>query len=301
VQHMPCVAEAFERGDLDTLRVRHLAGAREVDTEVFARDEAMLVDTIVGLPARDARTALDYWRQAAAPEATDIAEQRAHDLRRLFVSPTWGGLVRVDGQLGREAGAVVMAALDSLTDPGALDPTDTRSAPQRRADALTDLCRDHLDHGDAPVAGGEKPHVTLHVTRRTLRGEPDEPCELEEAGVVTPRTARRIACDASIIEITEEHAGAALDVGRRTRVVPAATRRALVARDRGCVICGRPARWCDAHHVVHWADGGPTSLDNLVLLCRFHHRGVHEGRTLLPAPVIERARDSVTARAPPLR
>ena len=75
-----------------------------------------------------------------------------------------------------------------------------------------------------------------------------------------------------------------LDVGRATRVVPTGLRAALEARDRGCVIpgCGAPRRWCDAHHVIHWADGGPTSLANLALLCDRHHTLVHEGRVRLP-------------------
>ena len=101
--------------------------------------------------------------------------------------------------------------------------------------------------------------------------------------VLGPAAVRRLACDASLTRVVLGPASQPLDVGRRTRVVPPALRTALVARDRGCAHpgCDRPPSWTDAHHVVHWADGGATSLDNLVLLCRSHHRGIHEGRSTL--------------------
>jgi len=225
---------------------------------------------------------VDYWTQAAVPEAAVAGEERAHERRCLFVSSTWAGMVRIDGLVDRESGAVVQTALDALTDPANLDGDDLRSPPQRRADALVDLCRDYLDHGDTPVLGGQRPHVTLHVAAEALQGRPAHPCEIDGAGVVTPQTARRFSCDATVATLTVDGDRNALDVGRATRTIPPALRRALVARDRGCVICGRPARWCDAHHIIHWADGGPTSLDNLVLLCRYHHRMVHHGRIQLP-------------------
>ena len=102
--------------------------------------------------------------------------------------------------------------------------------------------------------------------------------------VLGPDAVRRIACDASVVRVVLDPAGQPLDVGRRTRVVPPAIRTALTVRDRGCVHpgCDRGPQWTDAHHVRHWAEGGSTSLDNLVLLCRHHHRAVHEGRAPLP-------------------
>lgn len=102
--------------------------------------------------------------------------------------------------------------------------------------------------------------------------------------VLGPEAVRRIACDASVVRVVLDPAGQPLDVGRRTRVVPPAIRTALTVRDRGCTYpgCDRGPQWTDAHHVRHWADGGSTSLENLVLLCRHHHRTVHEGRAPLP-------------------
>lgn len=102
--------------------------------------------------------------------------------------------------------------------------------------------------------------------------------------VLGPDAVRRIACDASVVRVVLDPAGQPLDVGRRTRVVPSGIRTALTVRDRGCAYrgCDRGPQWTDAHHIRHWADGGSTSLDNLVLLRRHHHRAVHEGRTSLP-------------------
>ena len=102
--------------------------------------------------------------------------------------------------------------------------------------------------------------------------------QFEWGGHVHAETARRIACDAAISRILLDPAGQPLDVGRRTRVIPPALRRALAHRDQGCRFtgCGRPAPWTDAHHIQHWINGGPTSLDNLILICRHHHRLLHE-------------------------
>jgi hypothetical protein len=103
--------------------------------------------------------------------------------------------------------------------------------------------------------------------------------ELVDAGPVTPDIARRIACDAKVSRVITDGGSQPLEVGRSTKVVPPPIRRAVTVRDRGCRFpgCGRPPDWCDAHHVMHWADGGETGLANLVLLCRPHHRLVHRG------------------------
>jgi hypothetical protein len=160
-----------------------------------------------------------------------------------------------------------------------LEPGDPRTPGQRRADALVELCGDHLSHGDIAETGGNRPTMSVMVSLDVLQGRAVAPCELEDGTVISPETARRIACDAGVSRVLTQGESEILDVGRTTRVVPAALRRALALRDKGCTHpgCTRPHHWCDAHHVIHWADGGGTSLDNLVLLCRRHHRLVHEG------------------------
>jgi hypothetical protein len=93
----------------------------------------------------------------------------------------------------------------------------------------------------------------------------------------------QLACDVSVSRIVFGPASEVLDVGRKTRVIPAGLRRAVIARDRRCVApgCGRSARWCDVHHIVPWLDGGETVIDNLCLLCRYHHSQVHLGQLSL--------------------
>ncbi|MGH9052960.1 MAG: DUF222 domain-containing protein, partial [Acidimicrobiia bacterium] len=197
--------------------------------------------------------------------------------RRLRTSRTVLGMVRVEGELDPEGGEALLTALRAVTEVPA--PREERTAEQRRADALVELCRQWLDSEVAPQAGGERPHLTVIVDLETLEGRAGRRCDLDQAGVIHPEAARRLACDAGVSRVITTGASEPLDVGRRTRTVPASLRRALVVRDGGCRFpgCDRPHWWCDAHHVIHWLDEGPTSLANLVLLCRRHHRLVHEG------------------------
>jgi len=120
--------------------------------------------------------------------------------------------------------------------------------------------------------------VMLHVDASTLEEEGETgQSELEDGTRVTAVTSRRISCDAGLVRIVHGSDGQVLGAGRRTRTVPPSVRRALEARDRGCRFPGCGLRFTDAHHVKHWADGGETTLRNLILLCRRHHRAVHEG------------------------
>jgi hypothetical protein len=119
--------------------------------------------------------------------------------------------------------------------------------------------------------------VVVHVEEAALRESSEAGAAVLDSGVgVSAETSRRLACDASRVMMTSDPEGKAPPAGRRTRTVPVSIRRALEHRDRGCRFPGCGLRFCDAHHVRHWADGGATRLDNLVLLCRRHHRAVHE-------------------------
>ena len=127
--------------------------------------------------------------------------------------------------------------------------------------------------------GGDRHQIVVHVDAETLQGaSAGSCCELEHGPAIPAETLRRLACDSSVVRIVENGRGQPLDVGRRTRSVPPALRRALQSRDRGCRFPGCPhTRYVDAHHVRHWAQGDETRLSNLVTLCRFHHRAGHEG------------------------
>ena len=163
-------------------------------------------------------------------------------------------------------------------DVTAVTSEPSESLAQRRADALTTMAETTLRHGPGPLSSAERYQVVVHVTAETLAEGDDGRAELECGQRIAPDTVRRIACDASLLRITEDGAGNPLDIGRRSRAVPPAIQRALRSRDGGCRFPGCTCRrFVDAHHIRHWANGGETSLDNLVLLCRRHHRLVHEG------------------------
>jgi hypothetical protein len=154
----------------------------------------------------------------------------------------------------------------------------------RRADALGRIAESFLQHGSEALNSGDRQQIVIHVEAETLRNDTAGRCELEDGPSLPAETERRLACDASIVSVVENEQGEPLNVGRKTRSVPPALRRALKARDRGCRFPGCPsARYVDAHHIHHWAQGGETKLSNLVQLCRFHHRQVHEGRVVIQA------------------
>ncbi|MGW4679601.1 DUF222 domain-containing protein, partial [Micromonospora taraxaci] len=180
----------------------------------------------------------------------------------------------LSGILDAEAAGLLRAAIDPLSAPSG--PDDTRCAGQRRHDALADVCRLALRTGELPDSGGDPAQVVVTtgydaLTRQLSAGALDIGLQL------TPHTVRRLACDATILPAVLGGAGQVLDVGRQRRLVTGALRRALVLRDGGCAFpgCDRPPRWCAAHHIQHWADGGPTNLTNAVLLCGHHHRHIH--------------------------
>ena len=155
---------------------------------------------------------------------------------------------------------------------------DTRVPERRYADAFMQLCQ--LVTPALPDVRGERPHVFVTATLESLqRAMGSAPASLEGGFLISKNAARRIACDANVIPVVLGSAGQVLDIGRATRIVPQGLRRALIVRDEGCAFpgCDRPPLWCDAHHIDYWADGGPTSLCNLALLCGHHHDRVHRG------------------------
>ena len=280
LQKMPVTRAAFADGDIDFSVVRKLADASRAHPDEFAAHEPALVEAARSLGARPLRTALDYWRQALDEAAALDDANHAYRSRRLHVSATFRGMVRLDGNLDPEGGEIVLSALGSITDNDARNGgNDERSPAQRRADGLVEICRRWLDRGDTTTIAGERPHLAVIVDLEVLERRAPGIAETAQGQVLHPETARRLACDAAVSRIITRGASEPLDVGRRTRTVPPAIRRAVVVRDRRCTFpgCDRPQQWCDAHHIVHWANGGDTSLDNLTLLCRRHHRLIHEG------------------------
>ncbi|WP_410812016.1 DUF222 domain-containing protein [Micromonospora sp. 067-2] len=210
---------------------------------------------------------------AAALAALEADARRAARDRHLTLSEQTDGRLRLTGILDTEAAALLRAAIDPLTAPTG---DDTRTAGQRRHDALADVCRLALRTNDLPEHGGDPAQVVVTTSYDTLRQHLDAGA-LDTGLPLTPEAVRRLACDATILPTVLGSTGQILDVGRQRRLITGPLRGALVLRDRGCAFpgCDRPPRWCDAHHIQHWADGGPTSLANAVLLCGHHHRHLH--------------------------
>ena len=154
--------------------------------------------------------------------------------------------------------------------------TDDRTAGQRRADALVEVCRLALNAGTLPANGGDRPQLSVTIDFEQLRRQLGG-ATLDTGERLTSAQARRLACDAQLLPALLGGQGQVLDVGRSRRLINGALRRALVLRDGGCAFpgCDRPPRWTEGHHIQAWFDGGPTSIDNSVLLCGHHHRVIH--------------------------
>jgi hypothetical protein len=281
LEEMPETRRALDDGDISMSAVRLLVAARDADHGAFGRSEAHLVEAARIHSMHDLQKVAEYWRQGVEREQTAEGDDKVRERRKLHASVSFMGMVRVDGNLDPETGETLLTALSAVLDAESRSrgQDDVRTPAQRRADALGEICRQWLDRGDRPSVAGERPHVTVTVAADALRGDAGATSEMDHAGPIDPEAARRLACDASIMRVVMSGRSQPLDVGRRTPVIPPPMRRAVIVRDTHCRFpgCDRPQTWCDAHHVVHWADGGPTALPNLLLLCRRHHRMVHQG------------------------
>ena len=212
-------------------------------------------------------------------------EQRQQQNRRVSFRYDDDGSLILTCHLPAEVGAVVMKALDvameSLPvheDVPAGTPKQVVPYSARRADALARIAESFLAHDVLESPGADRQQIVVHVAAETLRTGSAGCCEIEHGPSIPAASARRFACDASVVALVEDDDGEPLNVGRKTRLISAPLRRLLTARDKGCRFPGcSNARYIDMHHIKHWANGGETKPSNLVSLCRFHHRAVHEG------------------------
>jgi hypothetical protein len=219
-------------------------------------------------------------------EAEEISrEARQQQTRCVMYRHDDDGSLILSCRLPAEAGERVRKALDlalaelpRVTDvPAGTSPEPIRFSA-RRADALALVAESFLAHGAIEAAGGERHQIIVHVAAETLRDRVAGCCEFEHGPSMAAETARRLACDASVVTLIENDDGEPLNVGRKSRTISAPLRRALNARDKGCRFPGcANSRYIDAHHIEHWANGGENKPSNLVSLCRFHHHAVHEG------------------------
>jgi len=286
-------AKALAAGDISSDHLDILATATRRRDALYPEHEDVLLDAANSLDADNFKKAAATWRAHADDTLADAEAFAAAEHAHIDAATTFGGRVVINAEFDPEGGATVLAALDARCQPDAyIDGLPPRSLSERRGAALLEIAQESLDRG---VTGGRAPTgVDLVVDAETLTGTPPTDltairCEIGGVGPIAAETARRLCCDAMIGRVVMRGRSEILDLGRRTRVVSPAQRRALVRRDGGCVFpgCGRPHPWTDAHHLVHWARGGATDLDNLCLLCRRHHTAVHEGHWQL-------ARDTLT-------
>ena len=281
-RHLPDLPLTEQSAHGGTISFHHAAVitrcAEQIGTEPVRNAEPILVEAATKVDPRSLNFVTRRLRYCVDPDGALAESEEGFVHRHFQLSETLDGLFHVEGLLDPEGGAMLRTAIDALDQR---PPNDDRTATQRRADALVELARRQLQNGNLPTVAGERPRLSITASEATLRGERGCPAgELRWAGPVVADTVRRIACDSSASRIVVGSHGEPLDVGRATRTVPSALRRALVVRDGGCRFpgCDRPPEWTDAHHLQHWANGGETKLSNLVLLCRRHHRVVHEGR-----------------------
>lgn len=229
------------------------------------------------------------------------------DRNRFDVAVGRNGRGMIRGDLDAATYEKLLTALNPLSKPRPESDgvRDARTASQRRADRFADLLDAYLGSGVGPTEGGVRPHLTLTASARDLAGcgafihdlddpdpettEPDRgsyedlfvqawPFQLAWMGPLSAEAAQMLACDCDLTRIILDGKEVPLNVGRTERVIGPYLRKALVVRDHGCAMpgCGRPAAWCEGHHIVPWAQGGETKLSNLVLLCRVHHAAIHK-------------------------
>lgn len=275
-EEAPYAFRAWSDGRISTDQARSLFAAAEAVPDFYGDAEPDLVEIVAGLDAVDTRKAIAYWRHAFDGPG-EMGAEVAFARRGLNLSETMGGMTRVDGWLTRPTAEALRAGLEANTPPR--NEADTRTPRQRRHDALDNLCRDWLDNGTSPSIGGEKPHIMVLTDLPALRGISGGLHESIDGEIVDVTMLRMIACDSSVTRILLGSESEVLDVGRRTRVWSTAQRRAIIARDRHCQGpgCRAKPKYCDIHHVDHWANGGTTSVENGKLLCRPCHTRQHVG------------------------
>ena len=294
LEKLPQTGAAFANGDVGYQHVAVLARTAEhVGAAVVRKEEGTLLQAAQTMdPGQFTTVAKNFEHRVDAAGALAEAN-RAYERRYFHIGEPQDGLVRVDGLLDAEGGATLRTALQPFMKPV---KDDARNYGQRSVDALMELCRQ--GSGSRRDGAGPRPQLIIRASLDTLAGTKGAPAgELDGGGTVPAETVQRYACDSAISRITGqselEH-----ELNHASRTLPASTRRALEARDRHCVFpgCTRPVVWCDGHHLVWWTRGGPTALPNLALLCRPHHRMVHE-----EGWVLERTKDDNWKAKPPLR
>ncbi|OQQ26861.1 HNH endonuclease [Prescottella equi] len=300
LSRQPEIADAFNAGEISAEHAALIGKfcetpPRGMPNEALGSCRKVLLDAASGPAATTTTVRTCISRLERIFESDELPPSEDTERNEFHASKTLNGRVSVKGDLDAVTGEMLLTALSALTKPRnpVDDPAEKRTPARQRADAFAEILRRYLDSGDAPIEGGERPHLSLHVNAADLArsqsahewthtGEgsdlfgDNDIARIPHIGPLSIATARRLACDCHLTPIVMDD-GVPLNLGRTSRTVSKKQRRALIARDHGCAFpgCGTPPAHCEGHHVKHWADGGPTDLDNLVLLCRYHHQLLH--------------------------
>jgi hypothetical protein len=266
LEQLPEGHQAVVDGEIGFAHLTTMARTAEALQERF--DERVLVEKAkVNSPGKFFYIC-HHARHAADPKTYAAEQAEQVEQRRLKLSTWMDGSLLISGQLDPVGGAAVLAVIQPLARKSGAH--DDRDLERRQADALVELAS----------GGGSQAQIQVTSSLETLLALAGAPAaEMEHSLPVSSKTIERLACDSSIARVLLNSESLVIDVGRSKRVVSEPGRRALTARDGHCrwTECDRPASRSAAHHVVHWIHGGPSDLDNLILLCHRHHWMVHEG------------------------
>jgi Domain of unknown function (DUF222) len=285
LEHLPATAAAFADGAITAGQAATIAPIASEDARAAAEaqdvDLGAIEQSLVGVAVGEAHEKLPQvvhvYLEALDP---DGAEPDPTEGRRLSFAKRADGGLSFRGELDAVGGEKFQAAIESIVQ-GDRPKGDERTRSQQNADALVQLCDNQLASGHLPTLRTQKPQVVVAVDAEDL-ADPTTGHGAARMGFgarISAARARWLACDGSISRIVMGPDGQPLDVGRTQRVVPPHIRRAVERRDGHCVFagCAAPTYWCDVHHLVHWIDGGATSLENSGLVCERHHTKVHHG------------------------
>ena len=278
LESLPKVAAALASGEVGYQSVSALAHLRDklgAKRDLF--DEVEMLGYARDYSVSGLRKLCAWAWHVVDPDGFFKEAEENYSRRRLHISQMADGMYAVDGLLDPVTGASLKTAVDALAKRKG--PEDERTASQRRHDALGELVNHAMDQGTLPRRNGVRPHINVTTTIEGVKNEVGAPpADLELSLPISTRTLERITCDSTMSRVLLADS-MVIDVGRATRTVSAPTRRALRTRDKGCRFtgCDRPVDWSNPHHIIHWARGEPSDLPNMMLLCYFHHRFVHEG------------------------
>ncbi len=285
---LPRISDQFAKGRLSFSKVRAITRIADPSNEDY-----LLMIAEHGT-AHHVEKLVSKYRTAKRLQDAEIANEQYNN-RELTHYYDHDGCLVIKARLPAEQGALIVKALEMAMDSAFADvyPKGTLTAvtseeptpiAARRADALAEVAETYMNNDESSGSTADRYQVIVHVAADPVRArypegtQPARDPYLEDGPDITAVTSRRIACDSSLVTIKEDQNGEPLSIGRRSRSIPPPMRRALRVRDKGCRFPGcTNTRFVDGHHIVHWADGGETSLDNLVMLCRHHHHLVHEG------------------------